>query len=156
MGTLGARLSHRLQPAAEELATPTLETGEIRRLVSDARVAVLGTVNADGSSHLVPVTFVLSGDLLFTAVDHKPKTTRALKRLANIRREPRVTVLVQSYAEDWSQLWWCRLSGRAEALEEAPEARGLLAEKYEQYRETFPSGPVIAVAIDDWTGWSAT
>jgi len=105
------------------------------------------------------MTFVISGDALYSAVDHKPKTTRALKRLANIRRDPRATVLVHSYEEDWTKLWWCRLRGIAEVLDngaDADRARDLLAAKYEQYRERLPSGPVIATIVDEWMGWSAS
>ena len=94
-------------------AGPSLNQDEIRRRVAGARAATLATLDGDGRPHLVPITFVLSGDELFTAVDHKPKTTRALKRLANIRHDPRVTVLVHSYDEDWAKLWWCRLRGEA-------------------------------------------
>lgn len=132
---------------------------EIRRRVTDARVAILATVASDGHPHLVPMTFVISGDALYSAVDHKPKTTRALKRLANIRRDPRATVLVHSYEEDWTKLWWCRLRGIAEVLDngaDADRARDLLAAKYEQYRERLPSGPVIATIVDEWMGWSAS
>jgi len=136
-----------------------LTADEIRRRVTDARVAILATVASDGHPHLVPMTFVISGDALYSAVDHKPKTTRALKRLANIRRDPRATVLVHSYEEDWTKLWWCRLRGIAEVLDngaDADRARDLLAAKYEQYRERLPSGPVIATIVDEWMGWSAS
>ena len=133
-------------------AGPSLNRDEIRRRVAGARVAALATLDGDGRPHLVPITFVLSGDEVFTAVDHKPKTTRALKRLANIRRDPRVTVLVDSYDEDWTKLWWCRLRGTARIIDEVIELFGV---KYEQYRGRLPSGPVIAVAIDEWTGWSS-
>jgi len=102
------------------------------------------------------VTFVLHGDTVYTAVDHKPKTTQRLKRLANIRRDARVAVLVDDYDEDWTRLWWCRLRGLARVTEEADEARRLLGAKYEQYRGKLPSGPVIALTVDEWTGWSAT
>jgi PPOX class probable F420-dependent enzyme len=105
------------------------------------------------------VTFVLDGETVYSAVDHKPKTTHRLERLANIRRDPRVTLLVHSYGEDWSTLWWCRMRGRAEVLDEGAAAdagRRLLAGKYEQYRGRVPAGPVIAVTIEDWAGWSAT
>ena len=132
-------------------AGPSLNQDEIRRRVAGARAATLATLDGDGRPHLVPITFVLSGDELLTAVDHKPKTTRALKRLANIRHDPRVTVLVHSYDEDWAKLWWCRLRGHARIIDEVSELFGV---KYEQYRGRLPSGPVIAVAIDEWTGWS--
>lgn len=127
----------------------------MRRRTAGARVATLSTLEPDGSPHLVPITFALAGNTLYTAVDHKPKTTQALKRLANIRRDGRVSVLVHSYDEDWTRLWWCRLRGSASIVENGEEAYGLLAAKYAQYRERLPSGPVIAVAIDQWTGWTS-
>ena len=133
-------------------AEPSLNEAEVRARVAGARVATLATIDPDGRPNLVPVTFVLDGDTLYTAVDHKPKTTRALKRLANVERDPRVTLLVHSYAEDWDELWWCRLRGVARVTDGAPQAFGV---KYEQYRGRLPDGPVIAVAVENWTGWSA-
>jgi PPOX class probable F420-dependent enzyme len=105
----------------------------------------------------VPITFALDGDTLYTAVDHKPKRTRALQRLANIRGDRRVTVLVNHYADDWDELWWCRLEGDAAVDEGAglERARELLRAKYEQYRDRPPEGPAIVVAVTARTGWRA-
>ena len=139
-------------------AGPSLNQDEIRRRVAGARAATLATLDGDGRPHLVPITFVLSGDELFTAVDHKPKTTRALKRLANIRHDPRVTVLVHSYDEDWAKLWWCRLRGEARVEYQGPDfEHGVeaLSARYDQYRGKLPAGPVIRIVIDEWTGWAS-
>ena len=130
----------------------------MRRRVADARVAVLATVDPDGRPHLVPVTFAVDGDRVYTAVDHKPKTTTQLRRLANIERDERVTVLVHSYDDDWSALWWCRLRGRGRVLpssEDSTTARKVLADKYPQYSDEPLTGPVIAIDVDEWRGWSA-
>jgi len=131
----------------------------MRERVAAARVGRLGTVAAGGAPHLVPFCFVLEDDRLYSAVDLKPKSGRRLQRLANVAAEPRVAVLVDHYEEDWSRLWWVRLDGRATVLEaEEPEARralGLLEAKYEQYRREPPPGPVLAVALERWQGWSA-
>jgi PPOX class probable F420-dependent enzyme len=113
-------------------------------------------VDAGGRPHLVPLCFVLAGDVVYSAVDAKPKRSHRLKRLDNIRSNPDVVVLVDHYEEDWSRLWWIRLRGRAQVLERGPErerALALLAEKYEQYRAHPPTGPVIAIPIDEWRGW---
>ena len=56
----------------------------------------------------MPVTFAVYGDLVCFAVDHKPKSTRDLRRLRNIRANDQVSVLVDDYADDWSRLWWVR------------------------------------------------
>jgi PPOX class probable F420-dependent enzyme len=120
----------------------------------DARVARLATVDSEGRPHVVPICFVLEGDMLYTAVDEKPKRTRRLRRLRNIEANPRVEVLIDHYAEDWSRLWWVRLRGTARVVDE-PRALELLAAKYPQYRAHPPAGPAIAVRIEErieWTG----
>ncbi|MCV7258674.1 TIGR03668 family PPOX class F420-dependent oxidoreductase [Mycobacterium shimoidei] len=134
-----------------------------------ASVARLATVAPDGMPHLVPVVFAvrLSGDLsredfIYTAVDAKPKTTRRLRRLANIDNEPRVSVLVDHYADDWTQLWWVRADGIAEIHhpggqdDEALQAGyDRLRAKYPQYQSVRLDGPVIAVAVRRWSSWHA-
>lgn len=122
-------------------------------------MGVLATIDPDGSPNLVPFCFALDGDTLYSGVDEKPKTTRRLRRLENIRRDPRVTVLIDHYEEDWENAWWVRLRGSARILEDGEEReRGarLLVEKYPQYREDPPRGDVIAVEVDEWLGWSSS
>lgn len=122
-----------------------------------ARVARLATVSAGGEPHLVPVTFAASTDTVVIAVDHKPKSTKSLKRLRNIKATGRVSLLVDEYDDDWSRLWWVRVDGTAHVIENEPERTRLaerLRDRYEQYREQLPSGPVIRVTIDVVRGWS--
>lgn len=129
-------------------------------MVSFARapVARLGTVTADGAPHLVPVVFALQDEVVYTAVDAKPKTTQRLRRLANIERNPRVSLLVDHYAEDWNRLWWVRIDGIA-AIHHGGAAlragRDLLRSKYTQYQSVPLNGPVIAVAVQRWSSWHA-
>lgn len=129
-------------------------------LLGGARVARFGTVAPDGRPRLVPICFVLAGDVLYHAVDHKPKATRRLARLADIAADPRATVLADHYEDDdWSALWWVRADGRARVLEdtgtpEAARALDLLAGRYAQYRERRPDGPVVALDIERITGWA--
>jgi PPOX class probable F420-dependent enzyme len=135
-----------------------MEAEEMRERVRDARVGRLATVGSDGRPHLVPVCFALEGDVLYSAVDEKPKRSKRLKRLENIRVRPDVTVLVDHYEEDWTRLWWVRLDGTARVLDEGAErkhALALLREKYGQYRAEPPTGPVIVVHVDRWRGWSS-
>jgi PPOX class probable F420-dependent enzyme len=129
---------------------------QMRERFEGARVGRLATVDEESRPHLVPICFALEGDILYSAVDEKPKRSKRLKRLENIRRHTKVTVLVDHYEEDWARLWWVRLDGTATILEEGPEreqALALLRAKYEQYRDESPTGPVIAVRIDRWRGW---
>jgi PPOX class probable F420-dependent enzyme len=134
-----------------------VDQADLRRRVSSARVARLGTVGADGRPHLVPFCFVLDGDDVLSAVDAKPKSTTKLRRLRNVRANPRVSVLVDHYEEDWDRLWWVRLDGRAEVFEAGPQAERavrLLSDKYEQYRSAPPAGPVLSIHVEHWAGWA--
>ena len=133
-----------------------MDIAAMRARVAEALVARLATVRPDGRPHVVPCCFVLSDEVLYSAVDAKPKSTRALRRLDNIRADPSVAVLVDHYADDWETLWWVRLDGRARIVDSGSEfdqALQLLAAKYEQYVRDPPLGPVIAVDITRWQAW---
>jgi PPOX class probable F420-dependent enzyme len=135
-------------------------SGEARRLLASARVARLATADASGRPHLVPVVFACDGDVVFSAVDAKPKRTTALRRLDNARANPRVALLADHYDDaDWDALWWVRADGVARVLdpgeEEARRGVALLVERYAQYRTARPDGPVLAVTVDRWSGWRA-
>ena len=137
-----------------------MEPLEARRRFGGARVARLATADAAGRPHLVPITFALAGETIYSAVDGKPKRTRALARLANVAANPRVAVLVDHYEDDWERLWWVRADGGARVLDvaeaEARAALDALAARYERYRAQAPPGPVLAIDVERWTGWSAT
>jgi PPOX class probable F420-dependent enzyme len=111
-------------------------------------------VAADLRPHVVPVTYAVHGDELFIGVDQKPKSTTALKRLRNIAANGRVAVLVDEYDEDWTHLWWVRVDGVARVAPTNAVAIELLVAKYPQYEDDPPRGPVIAIQVDAWTGWS--
>ena len=134
-----------------------LDVDASRARFATAKVARLASADADGRPHIVPITFaVLGDDRIVTAVDQKPKSTPNLRRLRNIRVNPRVSVLADHYSDDWDELWWVRADGRASILEK-PDGRcpalSTLAEKYPQYRDDPPRGPVIEILVDAWTGW---
>ena len=129
---------------------------EARRRFGEARVARLATVSATGRPHLVPFVFALQGDTIYSAVDAKPKRSQKLRRLDNIRADPRVSVLVDHYDEDWTELWWVRADGEARVAEEGPErdrALDLLAGRYPQYVNNPPPGPAILIEVHLWTWW---
>jgi PPOX class probable F420-dependent enzyme len=132
---------------------------EARLRLAAARVARLATISPDGRPHAVPVTFAVDGDFIYTAVDAKPKRTPRLQRLSNIRANPRVVVLADHYDDDWSALWWARADGLATVLDDEAGMTApirLLTERYPQYAVNPPAGPVIAIRVLRWTGWSAT
>jgi PPOX class probable F420-dependent enzyme len=139
----------------------SLDAAEARRRLAAARVARLATADAAGRPHVVPFVFAVDGDTVWSAVDAKPKTTTALRRLANVAANPAVAVLADHYDDtDWTALWWVRADGRARVLDAGtPDARRaveLLTARYEQYRDQPPTGPVLEIEVTHWVGWSAT
>jgi PPOX class probable F420-dependent enzyme len=130
----------------------------MRERVAAARVARLATVGRDGRPRTRPVCIALVGDDIVTAVDDvKPKSGGRLARLDDIAAHPWAEVLVDHYSDDWSQLWWVRVNGRAEVLsvDSAEDAIVALKAKYRQYAIQPPPGPVIRVRGERWSGWSA-
>lgn len=128
-------------------------------LLERSRVARLATIRPDNSPHVVPVTFALVDGAIVTMIDHKPKTTMRLQRLANIEHQPLVAVLVDEWSEDWDRLSWARFDGVATIHEEGTvwiAAREALAARYDQYRDRPPQGPAIVVAISKVTYWVST
>ena len=129
-------------------------------LFGTARVVRLATVDPTGRPHLVPMVFAVVDDVIYSAVDAKPKRHGALRRLTNIAREPRVAILADHYDEDWTRLWWVRADGTARVLDPARDAAEIrtaldaLRARYPQYRETPPPGPVLAVDVHRWSAWS--
>ena len=122
----------------------------MRVQLAAARVARLGTVRPDGTPHIVVCCFALAGDVAYSAVDDKPKTTVALQRLRNLTTNAAASLLVDHYDEDWTALWWIRLDGLGRVIADGSEherAVALLCGKYEQYRHRRPTGPVIAVDV---------
>lgn len=134
-----------------------MTAAEARARFAGARVARLATADAAGRPHLVPIAFAVDGDTIYSAVDAKPKRTRALRRLANVRANPAVSLLVDHWdEEDWSRLWWVRADGHGRVLDpddpEALRAVELLRERYPRQRA---DGEVLAVAVERWSGWTA-
>ncbi|GAA1948462.1 TIGR03668 family PPOX class F420-dependent oxidoreductase [Microbacterium deminutum] len=130
---------------------------ESRSLALAQRVGRLATVSEAGGPHLVPVTFAVSGGLVVIGIDEKPKSTLDLKRLRNIRRDPRVALCWDRYDEDWSRLWWVRADGVAAVAEDGwfwERAWEALNDKYEQYRHAAHPGPIIVVEVTKWSGWA--
>ena len=136
-----------------------MDEGDLRRRLVDSTVAVLATLTPDGRPHAVPVCFALDGAVIYFAVDHKPKRTTDLQRLRNIAANPAVSLLAEHYEHDWNRLWWVRADGIARVLAagaESDRAVSLLVDRYAQYRERPPQGPVVAIVIDRLSGWSAS
>jgi PPOX class probable F420-dependent enzyme len=141
-----------------------LEPAEARQRFAASPVLRLATADADGRPHVVPCTFVVDETgRVAIGIDNKPKSSPAgLRRLRNIAANPQVSMIVDHYADDWSELWWSRADGIA-AIEEAGSGPSgaehashwdLLRAKYPQYAGQLLDGPVIVVAVESWTGWT--
>ncbi|MEX0795970.1 MAG: TIGR03668 family PPOX class F420-dependent oxidoreductase [Acidimicrobiia bacterium] len=134
----------------------TLDRGTALARFTRASVASLGTTRESGSPHLVPITFAVEAATVYSMVDRKPKTTTALRRLANIAANPEVSLLVDHYEDDWTGLWWVRVDGTATVSDDPATlrtARTLLQSKYPQYRDQPPDGPALSIAITGVTWW---
>lgn len=108
-------------------------------LLHEGRVARLGTADRAGQPLVVPVCYVFDGRSCFSAIDAKPKRTpaRGLRRIRNIAENPRVSLVVDRYDEEWTRLAWVIVQGHADVLTDGPERAGavdLLRDKYAQYR----------------------
>jgi len=135
-----------------------MDDAAMRERLAGAVVAHLATADATGKPHLVPVCYAFDDDTLYFAVDAKPKRTTELKRLRNIAANPRVSVLVDHYDDDWQRLWWVRADGTARVVTDDAQANraiDLLVKRYPQYRESRPGGPVVAISIQSITGWAS-
>jgi PPOX class probable F420-dependent enzyme len=143
-------------------APETLSPGQAAFLVRQ-RVARLATADAAGTPHVVPVCFACSSEgTFYVALDEKPKDVppTRLKRVRNILENPRVALVADRYAEDWSLLAFVLVRGRAELLE--PDTGGhadavrLLRGKYHQYeRMPIEDNPVISIKPERVASWGA-
>jgi PPOX class probable F420-dependent enzyme len=132
---------------AEEAVARALERWPV------ARLALRGE---DGAPRQLPIVFVHRDGALWSPVDGKPKRGREPARLRLVAAEPRVSVLLDHYADDWTRLWWIEVQGRAAVVRAedeydpaiAPVAAALRA-KYPQYGTTpLFAGPPTLLRID--------
>jgi len=133
-------------------------TDEQHRFLETERVGRLATADGEGQPHVVPICYVLIGDRVYFTIDEKPKRPGAsLKRLSNIRANPKVALVVDRYDEDWSRLGWVMLQGSAEILIEGElhrKAQMRLRERYPQLlKMQIDVLPVVAITIGKVTSW---
>lgn len=135
-----------------------LESAEARRRFAASPVLRLATADAEARPHVVPCTFVVDETgRIAIGIDSKPKSSGNLRRLRNIAVNQRVSMVADHYADDWTQLWWARADGLATIEQSGPSYAGhwdQLRSKYPQYAGQALDGPVIAVAVESWTGWA--
>lgn len=134
----------------------------MRQKMALARVARLATLDASHQPHLVPVCFVFDGRVFYSAVDRKPKRVAAdkLARLRHIKSAPQVALLIDAYQDDWTQLWYILVRGKAKLLPQsarAERARAIrrLRSKYPQYAAGMlaDNAPLIRITPQRITSW---
>lgn len=138
---------------------------EVQSKLKQARVARLGTADAAGHPHVVPVCFAYNGRVFYTALDSKRKRVapERLARVRHIQGQPKVTLLIDEYQEEWERLWYIQVRGTASLLsaseeKEHGEAQQLLTEKYPQYAAgLLPEGaPLIRIVPKQILSWAST
>lgn len=129
-----------------------------RSLLKSARVGHLGVVDAAGHPRVLPVTYAICEQAVWTVIDNKPKRAgRQLARIGWLREHPRSAITVDRYADDWSALCWVQLLGDMSILEGPPTGPGMdaLAARYPQYRKHPPPGPLLRLSVSRALWWRA-
>ena len=133
----------------------------IRYFIHAHVVARLATADATGQPHVIPFCYAFDGTSLYFIVDEKPKrqTGKPLKRIRNILANPQVAIVIDDYADDWTQLAYVLITGQAAIVEKEEEharALGLLRERYPQYRAmslTFPHNALVRIVPTKVIAW---
>lgn len=127
----------------------------VRALFDLERRGVMSTVGADGSAHSVPVVFALVGDEIVSPIDHKPKSGKLMARVRNLARDPRVTLLVDHWDEEWARLAWVMVRGTARLDETYPDAvLHALNDRYPQYEVDERHDALIRIRPQGFVWWS--
>lgn len=149
---MGTRMSNRRRGTSRAVA----------KRLAQARVARLATVDLKGRPHVVPVCFAYHAGVFYTAVDQKPKRAppERLARLQNIRSTPHVALLIDTYEDDWTRLWYVLVRGKAKLVRNsARDERSLavrrLRAKYPQYARGMlaDDAPIIRISSERVTSW---
>jgi PPOX class probable F420-dependent enzyme len=128
-------------------------------LLREARVAHLGLIDEDGFPRVLPVTFALVDGAVYSAVDDKPKRRPGaeLARVRRLRAQPRSSLTVDRYDDDWTHLAWVQLVGRTAVLDVSGNEAALaaLVARYAPYRERAPRGPLLRLTPERAGCWHA-
>lgn len=124
-------------------------------LLQSARRAVMSTLGPDGAAHSVPVVFAAVGEEIVSPIDHKPKTGQILARVRNLERDPRVTLLIDEWDEEWTRLVWLMVRGTAAVDPGAPaQAMRALNARYPQYDLEQRHDALVVIRPTRLTWWS--
>lgn len=131
-----------------------------RSYLESAPLGRMATADAEGRPHVVPICFALAGEQVVTPLDEKPQSVapRDLRRVRDLRANPRVALIVDHWASDWDDLGWVQLRGSADLLDPGgpghADAVAALRQKYEQYAnhglEELPAIRIEPGSVRSW------
>lgn len=104
----------------------------------------LATVTAEGKPMAHTVSYASENEVIYFVTD---KTTR---KVANILNQPSVYYTIDKDYEDWGQMEYLQMEGRASVVsdpEEAQKALSLLMQKFPQLSKMEPNPNFIPVKI---------
>ena len=123
-------------------------------LLREARVARLALLDEADLPRVLPITFAVFEGAVWSAIDQKPKRSAEPARVRRLRRRPEAALVVDRYSDDWSELAWVELRGHV-SVEPLGPALDALTEKYPQYVDSPPPGPLLRLSVERVTTWRA-
>ncbi|MDA0183735.1 pyridoxamine 5'-phosphate oxidase family protein [Solirubrobacter phytolaccae] len=125
-------------------------------LLETTPVGHLALLDADGHPRVQPVTFARLATTLVSAVDGKPKRSGTPARVERLQANPRATLTVDHYDDDWTRLAWVQILATATIGPLHDEARAALRARYPQYETTPLTGPLITLSPLRILAWRAS
>ena len=126
-----------------------MEAQDVTDFLSGIKMAVMATINSDGSPHLSPNWYYYDGEQLFFV------TTKERKKFYNLKRDPRISVCVYEppLASDYVVVQGPAIIDDLTPTSELWETARLVVERYvisaevEAYIERWKTEPRILVTI---------
>ena len=115
------------------------------KLIAHERVCRVATAGADGRPHLAPVCQVLAGQKIYFG------SSNTGRKVKNLRANPRLSLTVDIYSEDWRHIKGVTVQGKARLIARGPEfarARARLYAKYLQYRSDAALSPSDSLIVE--------
>ena len=136
-------------------------TQKERNIIISHKIARMATVDGSGNPLVLPVCFAYDGRCIYSPIDKKPKRVSSdkLKRVRNVLGNPNVSLLIDKYVENWNNLYYVIIVGRADVLnggEEYERSLKILSDKYDQYRKMGLENlgaPVIKITPEKIISW---
>lgn len=133
----------------------------VQRFINAHVVAHLATADGGGQPHVIPFCYAFDGEHIYFVVDQKPKrqTGKPIKRIRNMLENPHAAIVIDDYADDWTQLAYVLITGTTALVDDETEYDRLLAllrERYPQYRKmelTFAANAMVRITPSKVHAW---